>query len=712
VKFLLRNILIALAWAGCLTLVGWIYWSGDRGMVASIVQGILAPIGVFLALLPFWLSRKERVKSYQEARQATIKQRADAADDLARQMAEQWRTEASNWGITRPAPINVRWMWGKADIAAPRAEINTSLPDGIGPKIIPSTAPAIPRTGTITNLYDTVYSRLKRGRLVILGSKGSGKTAAMMLLMLAALAHRSPDGDGAKAPVPVWLTLSGWDPYTVPLLDWAATVMVRDHRFLRANGSVLSLAKELLTEGIVALFLDGFDEIPKSMQAMAMKQLDGVPANLIIVMSSGRDEYRDARNAAPFHNAAVIELLPLTRRSVSEYLTHDQNSHLGAWKKIVDDLEGNQSSIAARALQTPLMLYLARAAYQGRDPSELVDPTKFATEGRLRSHLFAQYLVAAYPNARERANARRGLTWVAKEMKDSRDLAWWQIPTWIDAGQHWAGAAITSMVGGALVLFPLFGEKIDISLIVIPLLLFLDAVGSIFVVMMAIQVAWLMSVFGSGMMGDSRERFREGPIFGSPTGPRSLVIRLPHANEITNGLGSGVVCGYACSWIGHFVAQLVAGPGFLLELAFGVSGGLLFGLIDIWLTPVEGQPSATPFSSYRDDRRTSLICGISGGLVFGSLAGLAVGVNFGPIYGVAFGLFVGVFFAMVFGNGNTLAILFSNIYLLVTRRRLVKIITLLEDAHKRQVLRQAGAVYQFRHAELQDYLCGEPPVHP
>jgi hypothetical protein len=34
----------------------------------------------------------------------------------------------------------------------------------------------------------------------------------------------------------------------------------------------------------------------------------------------------------------------------------------------------------------------------------------------------------------------------------------------------------------------------------------------------------------------------------------------------------------------------------------------------------------------------------------------------------------------------------------------VKSIQVLEDAHHRQVLRQAGAVYQFRHAELQDHL--------
>jgi hypothetical protein len=30
----------------------------------------------------------------------------------------------------------------------------------------------------------------------------------------------------------------------------------------------------------------------------------------------------------------------------------------------------------------------------------------------------------------------------------------------------------------------------------------------------------------------------------------------------------------------------------------------------------------------------------------------------------------------------------------------------LEDAHRRGVLRQVGAVYQFRHAKLQQYLAG------
>ena len=44
----------------------------------------------------------------------------------------------------------------------------------------------------------------------------------------------------------------------------------------------------------------------------------------------------------------------------------------------------------------------------------------------------------------------------------------------------------------------------------------------------------------------------------------------------------------------------------------------------------------------------------------------------------------------------------------------VKFMRVLEDAHHRQVLRQAGAVYQFRHAELQEHLAKihRPPTRP
>ena len=70
-------------------------------------------------------------------------------------------------------------------------------------------------SGVVTRLHDEMYARLPHGRLVLLGGPGAGKTAAMLLLMLAALDRRSSLTNGderGRVPVPVWLTLGGWDP--------------------------------------------------------------------------------------------------------------------------------------------------------------------------------------------------------------------------------------------------------------------------------------------------------------------------------------------------------------------------------------------------------------------------------------------------------------------------------------------------------------------
>ena len=42
----------------------------------------------------------------------------------------------------------------------------------------------------------------------------------------------------------------------------------------------------------------------------------------------------------------------------------------------------------------------------------------------------------------------------------------------------------------------------------------------------------------------------------------------------------------------------------------------------------------------------------------------------------------------------------------------LRLMSFLDDAHRRGVLRQAGAVYQFRHARLQDRLAGSDERAP
>jgi hypothetical protein len=99
-----------------------------------------------------------------------------------------------------------------------------------------------------------LYDRLdcERARVVILGGPGAGKTAAMLLLLIDVLeqlidvlAHR-PARSGQ--PVPVWLTLGGWNPDTTPLRDWAAATLTRDYPGLaaREHGGGRAMTAELV----------------------------------------------------------------------------------------------------------------------------------------------------------------------------------------------------------------------------------------------------------------------------------------------------------------------------------------------------------------------------------------------------------------------------------------------------------------------------------
>jgi hypothetical protein len=63
-------------------------------------------------------------------------------------------------------------------------------------------------------LHEGVYQRLPHRLLVILGDPGAGKTAAMILLLLAALDHRGRliGEQRRRTPVPVWLIGGGVRP--------------------------------------------------------------------------------------------------------------------------------------------------------------------------------------------------------------------------------------------------------------------------------------------------------------------------------------------------------------------------------------------------------------------------------------------------------------------------------------------------------------------
>jgi hypothetical protein len=149
--------------------------------------------------------------------------------------------------------------------------------------------------------------------------------------------------------------------------------------------------------------------------------------------------------------------------------------------------------------------------------------------------------------------------------------------------------------------------------------------------------------------------------------------------------------------------------------------GLLFfpmlvpAFVSLWAIPVADFPSATPMGIYRAERRSGLIRVLINILLPDCIIGLLallqfftgfVTVNVEYLKGeLVIGLAVGLMFGSVtwFVTGQASQVKLAG-FALTWRPGRVQFLRLLQDAAQKQVLRQAGAAYQFRHAELQEYL--------
>ena len=659
---------------------------------ATVYAGYLAPVAIAVTLLmalgAWWWKRWGA-----GAQVSTPAQAAAAADRLAEVMAARWRLEATGRRIVTPAPATVRWRWAADEVTAPRLEVATPPAAGTGPPALPDLrGPGEPLgSGVVTRLHDEIYGRLPHGRLVLLGGPGAGKTGAMILLLLAALDRRASlaDDQRARMPVPVWLTLGGWNPATTPLQEWAAATMNRDYPALRAPDYGPDAARELLRAGRVALFLDGLDEMPEGVRGQALKRVDEEASGLRVVVTSRPDEYRRALHVGRPDNTAVIELRPIRPAAAAAYLLHGQaGPNRQRWEQVGAYLTQNPDSVAARALDNPLTLSLARDTYASHNPFALTKPGRFPTVDAIRKHLIDQVLMTAYPGERQREHATQWLAWIAHHMGTNRNLAWWDIPTWIP---QWRlrltrGLALGLPVGLTVGLtFGLtFGLRAGLR------------AGLAFGL-----VTGLGAELGAGV-GLWRE---PRTIFfpQRPPRPHDLGRILVSGSRV--GLAFGLVTGLVTGLgTGLFFALIGFGPSTVLFLGpvTGLGTGLFFvfmiGLFNLWTTPIANSPSATAVGTYRAARRISVLFWL--GLGFFLVLVLVLGTGLGSM-------------PLVFGLGCALAVAaipqvplvkFTELVLACQGRGKVHFGRLLEDAFDRQVLRQAGTVYQFRHATLQDHL--------
>ncbi|MFF2652683.1 trypsin-like peptidase domain-containing protein [Streptomyces sp. NPDC058045] len=373
-------------------------------------------------------------------------------------------------------------------------------------------------------------------------------------------------------------------------------------------------------------------------------------------------------------------------------------------------------------------------------PTELLDTARFPTATAVEDHLLSAFVPAAYdrppvgprtsgtgapvPRRRrwdpERAEHWLGyLAWhldrLGQGERVTRDLAWWEL------GTTMRRSARTLAVGGLASLA--FGITTAVGNI--PVDLVATSRGLEFALIRGVAVG-LLHGSAAGLIFGLIYWFLSGHSGIKPLQVRMRLTRgaWKRHTEVLQGAVTGVVVGVVASAVLLVLDRVVIrdlglddglGGGRLAAYVFlaelGLGGGLVFGLTALLEAPLQSESAARPTDLLNANRRRVAFRLALWALVIGPLVGLVEGVWHGPVRGIeagaVFGLEAAFGAGLAYGCGLTAWgqwVALARIWLPLTGRLPWRLMAFLDDAHRREVLRQAGAVYQFRHASVQGHL--------
>ncbi|MGW1373440.1 NACHT domain-containing protein [Streptomyces sp. NPDC002446] len=642
-----------------------------------------------------------------------------SAKRLAGEVDAQWRTEEQQRRVHDPFSLAVRFRCTPARELFDHWQNIREAPPEAAPE-------PLPLDGRLQQIAE-VYGRIPSGRLAVLGAAGSGKTILTLRFVLDRLAARAP-----ADTVPVVFGLGAWNPATTSLRDWMCSQLVRDYPFLDApaeHGG--NLAGLLVDARKILPVLDGFDELAHGLHGAALRALDR--SAMPLLLTSRPEEYRQAvADTDVLRAAAVIELEGLTVGDYAGYL-HRSSRPVAAdgstvWGPVLARLREQPRSPGAvhlaEALTTPLMVALARTAYSDAPERKPEDLLEFASPEDVRGHLLAAFVPAVYDPAptshRPRWHPERAERWLGYlaahlDQLGTPHLAWWELGTTMRRSSR-------MLVVGFLAALA-FGLTTGIGNL--PVDLVATAHGLRFALVRGLLVGLLHGlvvglVFGLGYGFVSR---------GAPVEPSRVRIQLfGGSRERQAGFVPrfllGLAFGVPAALVLVLVDRCVVGPlGFddglsgglmgaiLFPLEVGIGAGLVLGIMAWAESPIDLTSAKSASDLLSTNRRNVVFHMLVWMLVLGIPAGFAYGLKAGPVYGVLAGLVFGLEAAFGGGLGYGLSftawgqwVALSRIWLPLTGRLPWALVAFLEDAHRRGVLRQAGAVYQFRHARLQAHL--------
>ncbi len=146
-----------------------------------------------------------------------------------------------------------------------------------------------------------------RGRLLVVGAPGAGKTTLMLQLALALLERPGRD-------LPVLLNLATWRSEFGTFEEWLKRILPLELSVSKA------LAEKIRRDTPLILLLDGLDEVPEVERISCLKAIGeyGADANRRFVISSRIIEYAATQDAPVY---LEVEVQPLTPEQVIANLT-------------------------------------------------------------------------------------------------------------------------------------------------------------------------------------------------------------------------------------------------------------------------------------------------------------------------------------------------------------------------------------------------------
>ncbi|MBO1419341.1 NACHT domain-containing protein, partial [Streptomyces sp. FH025] len=317
------------------------------------------------------------------------------------------------------------------------------------------------------------------------------------------------------------------------------------------------------------------------------------------------------------------------------------------------------------------------------------------------AHLFAAFVPAAYrphPHHPSPWSAQQGqetLAFLARHLEynlgGTPDLAWWHLHKALARHRLGLVAGLTSGLMFGLAFELAFGLALGLSG---DLALGLT-VGLIIGLIPAIAsgyLSWAVAERMSKVDADPSAGIRWAPDWSRFKGLPLLIL----AGVFAGGLVAG---GLHAGLQTAFVTVLVYG------LIFAIENGLSS-------VPSDLATSVGPSAVLARDRRTFWTIGLTTWLLTGLVTGLGVGLAGGLVTGLGVGLWAGLLLGLLLALARSVWWKFVVArFVLAARGRVPwRLMGFLADAHERRgVLRQAGAVYQFRHLDLQRHLAERRP---